>query len=43
MTIQMHHFFQTELRPKMLTEGIYLLDYADLNRRPKRLLRSVLY
>ena len=31
MTIQMHHFFQTELRPKMLAEGIYLLDYADLN------------
>ena len=32
MTIQMHHFFQTELRPKMLAEGIYLLDYADLNQ-----------
>ncbi len=32
MVIQMHHFFQTELRPKMLADGIYLLDYADLNQ-----------
>ncbi len=28
---QMHQAFQTELRPKMLAEGIYLLDYTDLN------------
>ncbi len=31
MIVQMHHHFQTELRPKMLEDGIYLLDYADLN------------
>ncbi|MGB7088255.1 MAG: polyphosphate kinase 1 [Phormidesmis sp.] len=30
MVTQMHHYFQTELRPHMLTEGIYLLNYAEL-------------
>ncbi|MGB3296617.1 MAG: polyphosphate kinase 1, partial [Phormidesmis sp.] len=31
MITQMHHHFQVELRPRMLAQGIYLLDYADLN------------
>ncbi len=31
MIIQMHHHFQAELRPKMRADGIYLLDYTDLN------------
>lgn len=26
-----HQFFQNDLRPKMLDQGIYLLDYAELN------------
>ncbi len=28
---QMHQAFQAKLRPKMLAEGIYLLNYTDLN------------
>ena len=30
MITQMHSFFQTKLRPKMLEKGICLLSYADL-------------
>jgi polyphosphate kinase len=30
MVVQMHRHFQAELRPKMLDNGIYLLDYTDL-------------
>ena len=28
---QMHQAFQSDLRPQMLAEGIYLLNYTDLN------------
>ncbi|NJM98805.1 MAG: polyphosphate kinase 1 [Phormidesmis sp. RL_2_1] len=31
MINQLHHAFQTELRPKMQANGIYLLNYSDLN------------
>ena len=31
MITQMHHYFQTELRPRMIEHGIYMLDYADLD------------
>ncbi len=30
MITQMHHYFQTDLRPKMLKDGICLLSYPDL-------------
>ncbi|MGC1310190.1 MAG: polyphosphate kinase 1 [Phormidesmis sp.] len=33
MIEQMHHYFQAELRPKMLAKGICLLDYADLTSK----------
>lgn len=31
MITQMHQVFKTELRPKMLAEGIYIFHYTDLN------------
>jgi polyphosphate kinase len=37
---QQHHHFETVLRPAMAQQGIYLLDYFDLNQEQRSYLQS---
>jgi polyphosphate kinase len=37
---QQHHHFETVLRPAMIQQGIYLLDYFDLNQEQCNYLQS---
>jgi polyphosphate kinase len=40
LVTQQHHHFETVLRPAMIQQGIYLLDYFDLNQEQCNYLQS---
>jgi polyphosphate kinase len=40
LVTQQHHHFETVLRPAMIQQGIYLLDYFDLNQEQCSYLQS---
>lgn len=40
LVTQQHHHFETVLRPAMAHQGIYLLDYLDLNQEQRNYLQT---
>ena len=40
LVTQQHHHFETVLRPAMARQGIYLLDYFDLNQEQRNYLQT---